>query len=68
MYPTLRLGPVTGLPSIETAPSVGATMPETSDSNVLLPHPLGPMMATNSPGAMDSEMPLSASVSPSRLK
>ena len=40
-------------------------MPEISDSSVLLPQPLWPMMATNSPGAIFSEMSLSASVSPS---
>ena len=39
-------------------------MPEISDSSVLLPQPLWPMMATNSPGAIESEMSLSASVSP----
>ena len=31
-------------------------MPEISDSSVLLPQPLGPMTATNSPGATASEM------------
>jgi len=64
----LRLGPVTGLPSTSTLPSVGLRMPEISDSSVLLPQPLCPMMATNAPGAIDSEMSLSASVSPSRPK
>ena len=43
-------------------------MPEISDSSVLLPQPLWPMMATNSPGAIVSDMSLSASVSPSRPK
>ena len=35
---------------------------------VLLPQPLGPMMAANSPGAMLNEMSFSASVSPPRPK
>jgi hypothetical protein len=64
----LRLGPVTGFPSISTAPPVGRRMPEMSDRSVLLPQPLCPMMATNSPAAIASEMPRSASVSPSRPK
>ena len=36
-------------------------MPEISDGSVLLPQPLWPMMATNSPAATESEMSLSAS-------
>src|SRR5262245_58695239 len=43
-------------------------MPEISDKSVLLPQPLCPMMATNSPGAIKIETSLSASVSPSRPK
>src|SRR5215472_10963624 len=43
-------------------------MPEISDKSVLLPQPLCPMMATNSPGAIEIETSLSASVSPSRPK
>jgi hypothetical protein len=39
-------------------------MPEISDNSVLLPQPLWPMMATNSPGAIEIETSLSASVSP----
>jgi len=43
-------------------------MPEMSESSVLLPQPLWPMMATNAQAGIASEMPLSASVSPSRPK
>jgi hypothetical protein len=43
-------------------------MPEISDRRVLLPQPLCPMIATNSPGAIEIEIPSSASISPSRLK
>ena len=43
-------------------------MPEISDSSVLLPQPLWPMMATNSPGAIEIETSFNASVSPSRPK
>jgi hypothetical protein len=64
----LRLGPVTRLPSTKTVPPVGMRMPEISESSVLLPQPLCPMMATNSPGLIEIEMSLSASVSPSRPK
>jgi hypothetical protein len=49
---------------MSTAPSVGCRMPEINDNSVLLPQPLWPMMATNSPGETLSEMSLSASVSP----
>ncbi len=59
---------MTATPSTITPPSVGARMPEISDNSVLLPQPLWPMMATNSPGAIFSDMSLSASVSPSRPK
>jgi hypothetical protein len=43
-------------------------MPEISDSSVLLPQPLCPMIATNSPGAIAIETSLRASVSPSSPK
>src|SRR6266571_4456773 len=50
------------------AAQVGMRMPEISDSSVLLPQPLWPMMATNSPGAIEIETSFNASVSPSRPK
>ena len=41
----------TTLPSIRTSPPVGCSRPETMLKRVLLPQPLGPITATNSPGA-----------------
>src|SRR5215469_2070543 len=47
---TPRSGPgaVTGRSSMSTVPVVGAMKPATIESHVLLPHPLGPTMLTNS--------------------
>src|SRR4051794_18984748 len=43
--------PTTGCPATRTVPSEAGSRPETSDKVVDLPHPVGPTMATNSPGA-----------------
>ena len=58
--PTFRLGPVTGRPSRRRVPEVGRRRPAMIRSNVVLPHPDGPTIVTNSPGAMSSEMSASA--------
>src|SRR5258707_111738 len=42
-------------------------MPAMMDSSVVLPAPFGPMIATISPAAAESETPRSASRSPKRL-
>jgi hypothetical protein len=52
-------------PSMTTSPEVGRSRPPSRWSIVDLPDPELPMMATNSPRSTDSEMPLSASTSPS---
>ena len=46
---TCELGPCTRSPATKTSPLVGAARPEPMLSNVLLPHPEGPMMETTSP-------------------
>ena len=51
---------VTKLPFTETLPEVAGKSPETKRNRVLLPQPLGPMMATNSPLAMSKETLLRA--------
>src|SRR5579875_3096341 len=48
-------GPRTGCPSHSTWPAVGSSSPATRFSSVLLPHPEGPIRATNSPGATLSD-------------
>src|SRR6266498_4471952 len=45
-----------------TEPSVASMSPDASRSMVVLPQPEGPTTATNSPGAMLSEIPASAAV------
>lgn len=47
--PVLVRGPVIGRPPTEIAPVVARSRPPTIINNVLLPHPLGPRMATNCP-------------------
>src|SRR3954469_6291708 len=42
---------VTGSPWTWTVPALAASRPETSDSVVDLPHPVGPTTETNSPAA-----------------
>src|SRR5438874_444295 len=41
-----------GSPLMRTSPLVGAVTPASALSSVVLPAPLSPMIATNSPGAM----------------
>src|SRR5439155_3256992 len=53
MYPTPAGMPRTGSPRTSTVPSDGGSRPETSDSVVDLPQPVGPTTATNSPAATD---------------
>src|SRR4029453_6955926 len=43
------LGPLTGSPSIRISPEVAFSRPAQSSRSVLLPQPLGPRIATNSP-------------------
>src|SRR5690348_12774657 len=47
-------------------PAARGTSPRIARSSVLLPAPLGPMSATDSPGAIDAVTPTSASVAPKR--
>src|SRR4051812_27359014 len=51
MYPTPDGMPRTGAPSTSTSPLEGGSRPDTSDSVVDLPQPVGPTTATNSPAA-----------------
>jgi hypothetical protein len=52
--------------SNRTLPPSGASSPAASMSSVVLPEPLGPQRATNSPGSIFSETPSMAhTVSPS---
>src|SRR3990172_12140719 len=55
MKATSRLGPVICAPSSSTVPPLGRERPAARLSSVLLPQPLGPMMATTSPAATASE-------------
>jgi len=43
---------VTGVPPTSTVPAVGRSKPARMRSSVLLPQPLAPTTATNSPEAM----------------
>src|SRR6516165_3944730 len=52
--------PTNGSPARETSPSVGVSSPATMLSNVDLPHPDGPITATNSPGVIVKSTPRSA--------
>src|SRR5579883_409686 len=49
-------GPATGSPSTSTLPVVGASSPPTTLSNVLFPHPDGPIRHSSSPRATSSEV------------
>src|SRR5512132_749067 len=51
-------------PRLVTRPRVGLSKPASRLSKVVLPHPDGPTMATNSPGAMSSEKSFRTSVAP----
>src|SRR5258708_7870667 len=57
-WPDTRLG---AAPLTLTRPPVGCSSEATSRSKVLLPQPLGPRIATNSPGAISSDSSESAS-------
>ena len=51
-----------------TRPEVGSWIPDRIDSSVVLPAPLGPMMASRSPAPAWNETSRSASRSPNRLE
>ena len=51
------------MPAISIVPAVGLSMPAMRLSKVLLPEPLGPISATNSPAATSSSMPISTGIS-----
>src|SRR5437016_4451426 len=61
------LGPPTGLPSRATAPRSGRSKPAKIFRRVDLPHPEGPMMATNSPSAIVKSMPSRTDREPFRI-
>src|ERR1700759_1311541 len=54
-------------PVMLTFPPVGWSKPEIRLSSVVLPHPDGPTMATNSPCAISSEKPRNTSTVPNDL-
>src|SRR5579864_6824660 len=56
--------PSTGAPNDETVPVVGRMRPAARLSSVDLPPPVGPTIATNSPGATDSETASTATYAP----
>src|SRR5215211_6538923 len=60
----LGLGPLTGSPSRATAPRLGRSKPARICRRVDLPHPEGPMIATNSPSATVKSMPFSTGRAP----
>ena len=53
MIPNSRRGPVTGSPPAKISPPVMLSIPPIIISSVLLPQPLGPSSATNSPSATE---------------
>jgi hypothetical protein len=54
--PLIFSGPVTGWPPMWIVPLLGIFRPVVSFMKVLLPQPLGPTMAMNSPSVTCSEM------------
>ena len=52
---------VIGSPLNRTSPSSGASSPDSVPMNVVLPEPLGPISATKSCEASDSDAPRTAS-------
>src|SRR5215207_4663746 len=58
---------VTSLPWMRIVPALGSSNPAISRSRVVLPQPLGPSRAKNSPRAISSETPSTAVTSPKRL-
>src|SRR5262249_33543750 len=63
----LGLGLLTGWPSRATAPRLGRSKPARICRRVDLPHPEGPMIATNSPSATLKSMPSSTDREPFRV-
>src|SRR5262245_6580114 len=64
--PSSCTGPLTGAPKSSIEPSVAGTKPAIMLSMVLLPHPLGPRIETNSPAAIVKETLSTAWTSPLR--
>jgi hypothetical protein len=58
---------VASSPSMSTRPPSGATKPAAMRSSVVLPQPDAPSSVTNSPGAIDSEIPSTARPAPYAL-
>ena len=54
----------TSTPSKRTDPAVGAATPAIASNSVVLPAPLGPTMATSSPGAIDNDAASRSVISP----
>ena len=50
------------MPPMRTVPRCGATKPNTTESRVDFPQPLGPVMATISPGSTTNDAPSRAGV------
>ena len=53
----LRDSPARSVPPTDTVPAVGTSRPPSRLSSVVLPEPLGPMKATNSPAATSRSSP-----------
>lgn len=64
MYPILSDTPSIFSFSIYTSPFVFSSKPVIIDNNVDFPHPLGPIMLTNSPFSTEKLMSFNASISP----
>ena len=64
--PTLSCGSFTGTPAIDTWPADAGIKPATIFRNVVLPHPEGPRIETNSPSSICSEVGCSATRAPVR--
>jgi hypothetical protein len=62
--PTSRRGPAIGSPRTAMRPAVIGSSPASIMSSVDLPQPDGPRMETNSPSAMSSDTPATASTGP----
>src|SRR4051812_31951126 len=60
--------PVNGVPWASTWPLLGLSRPTRARRSVLLPQPLGPRMATTSPGLIASETSWRTVVAPSLPK
>src|SRR5690349_20949257 len=64
MTPRSGPGPAIARPSSSTRPCVGATKPATIFNIVVLPHPDGPMTATNSPSRMSYDTSSTTRIGP----